>query len=134
MFWSSTHVCNYGMIPLHDKKGSHSTWKTWKNDSSFSSHGIILELENYDAHLSCYQHRFQWLNSRAVRRFPFLDIHQCTCIGCLGRFLSEPYQGSLYFKSMSPDIKEVRESKGMLANKWKLYLEICQTPWKYGKS
>ena len=24
-------------------QGSHSTWKTWKNDKSFSSHGNIME-------------------------------------------------------------------------------------------
>ena len=33
---------------LGDPQGSHSTWKTlktWKNDSSFSSHGNIMEFE-----------------------------------------------------------------------------------------
>ena len=28
-------------------QGSHSTWKTWENDSRFSSHGN-MEFENYE--------------------------------------------------------------------------------------
>ena len=28
-------------------QGSHSTWKTWKNDESFSSHGNIMEFWNF---------------------------------------------------------------------------------------
>ena len=39
---------NTGMLIF---QGSYSTWKTlkiWKNDSSFSSHGNIMEFENYE--------------------------------------------------------------------------------------
>ena len=28
------------------KQGSHSSWKTWKNDNSFSSPGKVLEFYN----------------------------------------------------------------------------------------
>ena len=28
-------------------QGSHSSWKTWKNDNSFSSPGKVLELYNF---------------------------------------------------------------------------------------
>ena len=30
-------------VQILQVQGSHSTWKTWKNDSNFSSHGNIME-------------------------------------------------------------------------------------------
>ena len=30
-----------------DLQGSHSSWKTWKNDNSFSSPGKVLEFYNF---------------------------------------------------------------------------------------
>ena len=29
-------------------QGSHSTWESWKNDESFSSHGNITEFLNFE--------------------------------------------------------------------------------------
>ena len=29
------------------EQGSHSSWKTWKNDNSFSSPGKVLEFYNF---------------------------------------------------------------------------------------
>ena len=30
------------------KQGSHSTWKPWKNESNFSSHGNIMKFLNFE--------------------------------------------------------------------------------------
>ena len=31
----------------YQPQGSHSSWKTWKNDNSFSSPGKVLEFYNF---------------------------------------------------------------------------------------
>ena len=33
--------------PYHIRQGSHSSWKTWKNDNSFPVHGKVLEFYNF---------------------------------------------------------------------------------------
>ena len=66
-------------------------------------------------------------------RFHSLDLNQC--IGGLVRFLSKELNvGSVVLKSLSLPTKE-REPKGVEATfkkkRRKLYLEICDNPWKY---
>ena len=34
-------------VYLCQTQGSHSSWKTWKNDNSFSSPGKVLEFYNF---------------------------------------------------------------------------------------
>ena len=35
------------LVAQGKRRGSHSSWKTWKNDNSFSSPGKVLEFYNF---------------------------------------------------------------------------------------
>ena len=105
--WHHQHLCT--ALPV--TQGSHSTWKTlktWKNDSSFSSHGNIMEFENL--------WKISWKNERKPGKMKISVIVSTLFNGWMLCCDSKSQtKNILDFKSMSwPPTKDVQESKGVL--------------------
>ena len=48
MQFYATQCCSLLYVHVsNSNQGSHSSWKTWKNDNSFSSPGKVLEFYNF---------------------------------------------------------------------------------------